>query len=424
MSLDLDLIRLIPSQRGLPSNPLETPIPYTGSPFLLCYLDILRFVQESWSIFGILTPEASTNFDELYLRSAKNILCIMLHAFLFIWQTAFLLSLPFLVLVPVWMGMAYVAGVVGVVAAVCWVLNRRDRGMESKADLGPKEGRHGDECWIYMNGVSVGTHWLQANLDRLALTFRRPVLGVHNRTWGIVFDLVQCIIERNFCYATTDVRNAYSLIKTCLLKDENKKVILILHSQGGIQGGLVLDWLLSELPHDVINKLEIYTFGCAANHFNNPHRTERSLDAATDHKASTRNEKAVRHIEHYANDSEFVARWGVLSFANTQNRYMGRVFVRSGTGHLLNQHYLNNMFLLDANNKVLENNDFMDRYVDFEGEDMAREDAAQTFINGGVGTGGARLVDIQSPVDRVPDRMRVRDFSRLWQYRDGQVPED
>lgn len=50
------------------------------------------------------------------------------------------------------------------------------------------------------------------------------------------------------------------------------KVIFILHSQGGIEGGMVLDWLLQELPQNLLSKLEVYTFGNAANHFNDPHR--------------------------------------------------------------------------------------------------------------------------------------------------------
>ena len=87
---------------------------------------------------------------------------------------------------------------------------------------------------------------MRGNLNRLALTFRRPITGVHNFTYGVVFDLIQCIIERDFSYATMDVRNAYALIKERLINDNYTKVVLILHSQGGIEGGLVLDWLLSE----------------------------------------------------------------------------------------------------------------------------------------------------------------------------------
>lgn len=30
---------------------------------------------------------------------------------------------------------------------------------------------------------SCSKHWMQNNLDRLALTFGRPILGVHNKTY-------------------------------------------------------------------------------------------------------------------------------------------------------------------------------------------------------------------------------------------------
>ena len=113
---------------------------------------------------------------------------------------------------------------------------------------------------------------MQSNLNRLALTFGRPVLGVHNRTSGVIFDVVECLIQRNFGYATGDVRICFRIIRDVLYDPSKSKVVFVLHSQGGIEGGLVLDWLLQELPQDLLSKLEVYTFGNAANHFNNPHR--------------------------------------------------------------------------------------------------------------------------------------------------------
>lgn len=63
------------------------------------------------------------------------------------------------------------------------------------------------------------------------------------------------------------------MVKKALSKEENTKVVLILHSQGGIEGGIIVDWLLQSLPQEQLHKLEVYTFGNAANHFNNPFRT-------------------------------------------------------------------------------------------------------------------------------------------------------
>ncbi len=53
-------------------------------------------------------------------------------------------------------------------------------------------------------------------------------------------------IQRNFTYATNDVREAYVQIKNALYNDKINKVVFILHSQGGIEGSLIIDWLLAE----------------------------------------------------------------------------------------------------------------------------------------------------------------------------------
>lgn len=103
-----------------------------------------------------------------------------------------------------------------------------------------------------------------SNINRLSLTFQRPVQGIHNKTEGIIFDVLECLVQRTFNYATRDVREAYRVIKEHLYRRDLKKVVFIVHSQGGIQGSLVLDWLLQELPQDLLAKLEVYSFGCAA----------------------------------------------------------------------------------------------------------------------------------------------------------------
>lgn len=162
---------------------------------------------------------------------------------------------------------------------------------------------------------------------------------------------------------------------------------------------MIVDWLLQEVPQDLLGKLEVYTFGNAANHFNNPHLHLLSQAAALKHPStpfstkmsttvsyhdsvtapstatngdgkakngngatvsttprSSRSQstsgKTIRYIEHYAHTSDFVARWGVLHFTCNFSldpyspRFMGRVFERQGEGHQLNMHYLDNMFPL------------------------------------------------------------------------------
>lgn len=247
------------------------------------------------------------------------------------------------------------------------------------------------------------------------------------------------MIERNFCYATDDVRDAYELIKGALANPKNKKVVLILHSQGGIQGGLVIDWLLAEIPQDLLQKLEVYTFGNAANHFNNPHRYVEGLRNAKATRGATHSDgKSIRYIEHYANSYDFVSVWGVLNFIRISNRYMGRVFVRPGWGHQLNQHYLDTMFPLGPDRKVLEKSEFMEMEVQLpksgttggdEGEglvpsidndDTSDEEEATVFD-------ANTPVDVTAPVRKrlngsLPRTLKVKHFSRLWLYRNGRSP--
>jgi triacylglycerol esterase/lipase EstA (alpha/beta hydrolase family) len=46
------------------------------------------------------------------------------------------------------------------------------------------------------------------------------------------------------------IRQAYAHVKEELTKLSNNKVVLIVHSQGAIEGSMIIDWLLSYLPED------------------------------------------------------------------------------------------------------------------------------------------------------------------------------
>ena len=254
---------------------------------------------------------------------------------------------------------------------------------------------------------------------------------INNRRAGLVFDLIECLVQRCFSYATGDVRKAYVLIKAALLRRDCEKVVLILHSQGGIEGGLIMDWLLDELPRDILQKLEGYTFGNAANHFNNPrHRRDGESESSQTSNANTCIERSVGYIEHYANSGDVVSWLGVLHFVGFPNRYMGRLFVRQGTGHMMNHHYLHNMFTLGPDNKVLESNPFMDLEVEVTSTIPANETRDSQASS--TGNGEETLLPLAGPEQQMTNAdsggtelqvLRIKDFSRLWQYRNGGSPE-
>jgi hypothetical protein len=299
---------------------------------------------------------------------------------------------------------------------------------------------------------------LKENCNRIARTFGRPVTGIYNPTLGLIGDIIECIIQRSFSYNTYCTRYSYDYIKARLADPSVKKVVLISHSQGGIIVSMVLDLLFADMPVENIAKLEVYTFGCAASHFNNPLR-------AIDPNSHTPRARVIPYIEHYANSEDMVTRWGVLYNVCTapSNSFMGKVFIRrDASGHLLNQHYLSKMFPLPEEQADSEaGTKFLDQIVDVheqltrwqesfgkrncpsfcrtssytygsftESEDftqlkntnisqLEREAAldALYFVRAGDGVPDGR------PVEHRPAGKTVREVSRLWRYMGGLSPD-
>ncbi|GAB1317594.1 DUF676 domain-containing protein [Madurella fahalii] len=510
---------------------------YTDMPWRLMAYDVYYFFKHFWAIPFIvwpLSPADSGELSELSFTS-KNMYAVAVHVVLVILQLGFIAALPSLVTVPVWTAVAAITLFMSVNRVLANLLNGDRVEYSSDEKYAPALPEHAHEQWIYINGVAAGEHWMKSNLNRLAVTFKRPILGIHNKTAGILFDVIECLIQRNLGYATTDVRVCYSIIKKKLYNPQYSKVIFILHSQGGIQGSLILDWLLQELPQDLLTKLEIYTFGNAANHFNNPHRhfysqslakrnplaasvdsaqlapadqppaaphlrhqprrdpvfspTSTSSDSASDKEhaksgnsssnnnnnnnsvpaitssttsphPSALSDRAIGHIEHYAHTTDFVSLWGVLHFAtsvpssSTIPRFMGRVFARTSPrgGHQLVQHYLDGMFPLRRDPQTGELvmsdvergvpwgaeeewNEFMesevllggvgDRERDGEGDGESGSGSEEVEVIGmGLMKGGKDFIKGQEREEMVNVKVKVKELSRLWQYRNGRSPED
>jgi len=448
-----DGVKFWPSQIGV----IDEELPYTGSPWKLLQSEMKLIWGLKFFALGVLFPwrwKEPDPMDELYLNWT-NIKTLSIHAVLFVGQTVFLGSLPIAfvgaLFMPGLIYLIYVAIFFLVNWLLCRVLNGSEAMLTSQVDI-QDHSKDNKEYWIFINGVAVGRDWLQSNIDRLSLTFGRKITGVHNPTSGILFDLVQCLVQRTLCFYTQDVRDAYTSIKKTLQDDSYERVVFILHSQGGIEGGLVVDWLLNSVPHDVLHKLEIYTFGNAANHFNNPHRTLSALRNEQRDKAakSDSHAKIIRHIEHYANAGDFVSQYGVCNFIDTPMRFMGRLFMAPSSGHLLNSHYLHSMFPLTPDRTAAEDvNEFMEMEVSFTatGEEHATREGLQESFTSTFGGGDNELAgggphgsvaflrDVNSPIkrtisfpdspvakDRVGRAPRVRDFSRLWLYRNGRTP--
>ncbi|KAK5073293.1 hypothetical protein LTR70_010321 [Exophiala xenobiotica] len=422
------------------------PVPYTSSPGRLALQDLWLFVRITlvWPITDSLPsivlpfyPFRSGPLDELY-PSPQNLWALSLHIFLIFTQATFLLLLvPSVLLglpVPLlgWTPSCILV-VVGFVVGngyFCILLNGTKRRYESITDPEWQEAwqKRDDEKWVFINGVAAGDHWMQTNLDRLALTFRRPVHGIHNKTRGILFDTIECVVQRTFGYATPDIREIYSDVCNFIEEESEqayryKKIVIILHSQGAIEGGTVLDWLYANTDRELLKKVEVYTFGSAANHFNSPE--------------DTKGNRTVKHIEHYANLGDWVSLFGILHFRplpkpgknpysskqarkEMENRYVGRLFVRKGSGHQMNGNYLDYYFPMSTDDKdrlvaVKDDNDFMSS--ELNEQILADCDIASKVSEKDVW-------DCSPRGQHCEDARQIKDVSRLWRYRNGMSPEE
>jgi len=196
---------------------------------------------------------------------------------------------------------------------------------------------------------------------------------------------------------------------------------------------------------------EVYTFGNAASHFNNPRKTGTPKNSPL----STTDDFCVGHIEHYVNERDMVPRWGVLYnvMQILDNRFSGRIFVRMGaSGHMFNQHYLDAMFPLDHALAGV----FLDQVVNVDEKlalrreskavqqisAMRRESMKQLptgevldwgdkdripvdiIVNGEAPSGGDNVLInfVDSQIGSDARGKTVRQLSRLWKYVDGGNP--
>ncbi|OAX78856.1 hypothetical protein ACJ72_06830 [Emergomyces africanus] len=352
---EADKVCYIPSQtdsQASTANPRARE-----NPLALAWRDIRTLFSVLYLLPKLCYPFLTKNpTDELSL-SSQNIW--YLGTLISVTGLESLLCLVVLVavtLMPGWMSTVIFWGAVWFVWALC-VPIQGPMMVESRVGVneGDEDGDGGNfdvrngERWIFVNGMMVGNRGLKNNCDRLSQTFGRAITGIHNPTNGLLFDIIECIFQRSFAYNTYSTRYTYDHLKHCLIDPAVHKVVLIAHSQGGIIASMALDLLFTEIPPVNMAKLEVYTFGSAASHFNNPMRVIYPPIFNSPTTPNRRSKGVIRYIEHYVNGEDIVPRWGVMyNVRSAKTRYAGKVFVRNGaTGHMFNQHYLENIFPLD-----------------------------------------------------------------------------
>ncbi|CAD7697818.1 unnamed protein product [Ostreobium quekettii] len=186
------------------------------------------------------------------------------------------------------------------------------------------------EAWFFLNGIATTLASAKKNATRMGAMFGREITVVHNPTDSGLVDLLECCIGKLWDNWSTDPREvAAEQLKSALLEEGKRKVVLICHSQGTIIASNVLRDLHedNDLTDRHLAKLEVYAFANCA------HQMEKG---------------DIGHLETLSNTLDTVAMLGSCCpypewqdvDGETINIEGDKFFEEGKRGHMLNKHYL------------------------------------------------------------------------------------
>jgi hypothetical protein len=231
-------------------------------PFTLAFRDLITCVRMFALFPGVIFPLWTSNpQDEFYFGWGPNLLGLFLLSLASIFEVILLIAcVPMFIFLPGPVSVIiFFAGQLAI-HLICYPMQGPAK-LWSKTPTDPetikKYERVKGERWFFLNGCCVSGHNVQQNADVLAETFGRPIFAVHNRTYGVIGDLFECILQRSFNLFTEETRVCYEYVKAYCADPEVKKVVLIAHSQGCIMASQILDQLYVDLPAEAVSKLEV-----------------------------------------------------------------------------------------------------------------------------------------------------------------------
>ncbi|KAK4039112.1 hypothetical protein C8A01DRAFT_16875 [Parachaetomium inaequale] len=207
----------------------------------------------------------------------------------------------------------------------------------------PRRKQH----WLFVNGIGGEYHWLDLACKKLKERFGRNTVGVFNRGDGILWDLVECAGERshreqgnttskdNLIQRTASSMEAQALLGESLglmLQQAGPDAVVVAHSQGCLLLRLVLEDLANTDDKKIHKQMEdnlcVFTFGNPSIHWKVENRPDVALASYS------------CRTEHFANNTDFVAKLGVLSDETGGDNGYSNVFVNeSWKGHLFGAQY-------------------------------------------------------------------------------------
>lgn len=131
---------------------------YTDLPWRLMAFDAYYFFVFLWALPHVLLPMTPTDSDDLDELSFNrgNVFCIAIHFILVILQLGFIVALPALILLPVWIAVLGIALFFLVNHGLCMLINGKEVEYHSDPQYAQASPEHAHEQWIFINGVAAG----------------------------------------------------------------------------------------------------------------------------------------------------------------------------------------------------------------------------------------------------------------------------
>ncbi len=182
-------------------------IPSDINPLRLVWLDILSIFANAKLLPRVIGPAHTMRFRALDELSPtwSNMTDMFLHTILIVIQLTLILTLPLMTLLFWFLpGLVSLAFTVAMLVVTLVVMRLLNGGPITECYVGLPDGQipvnDEHELWFFINGITIGyvdtinltiitladphsrKHWLQSNLNLLAQTFQREIVGIHNPT--------------------------------------------------------------------------------------------------------------------------------------------------------------------------------------------------------------------------------------------------
>jgi len=209
----------------------------------------------------------------------------------------------------------------------------------------------GRRAIFFANGIFTDALCMKQMLDIMEWMFDQKIVGLFNPTKSVVSDIADITVQKFFRENSPGVQNMIVPILDALMNEEIVEILLIVHSGATVSAGILLR-LFRKFTTIASHlwKLRVFSIATASS------ETKGFITVDNNNPSFF---KALPYIEHFANEYDPVANFGILH-PEFQRNLDGPIYMRKqGIGHNLYDHYLK--YLL---RDVAYLNEHMEDFVD------------------------------------------------------------